>query len=101
MGIRASLSLIFSESQEVFIETQIVNYLEEHQFKIHWDHRDFESGTILLENIEDAIVHSRRMIFVISRYKNLTKLQKLFQILWQAKSLLHSTIRLYVTCVAN
>ena len=62
---------------------QIVNYLEECQFKICWHRRDFEPGTQISENIEDAIVHSRRMIFVISRYEHLTILQKACQILWQ------------------
>ena len=61
---------------------QIVNYLEECQFKICWHRRDFEPGTQVSENIEDAIVHSRRMIFVISRYKYLSQLQKPCQIWW-------------------
>ena len=77
-------SYFFSEFEEGFTEMQIINYLEECQFKICWHRRDFEPGTRVLENIEDAIVHSRRMIFVISRYcAYLTKLQKSFQILWQ------------------
>ena len=68
------LFLLFSESQEAFVEMQIIKFLEKCQFKICWHRRDFMPGTQISENIEDAIVHSRRMIFVISRCEHLTEL---------------------------
>ena len=55
-----------SEPDEEFMETEIINYLEELGFKICWHQRDFMPGTNIAENIADATQHSRRMIFIIS-----------------------------------
>ena len=58
---------VFSREQdEEFAET-IINHLEYHGYKICWHRRDFEPGTQISENIEDAIVHSRRMVLIITR----------------------------------
>ena len=59
--------LFFSQPDEDLVETEIVNYLEGHGFKICWHQRDFMPGTNIAENIADATENSRRMIFVISR----------------------------------
>ena len=50
------------------MEAEIINYLEENGFKIFWHQRDFMPGTNIAENIADAIEHSRRMMFVLSRF---------------------------------
>ena len=49
------------------MEAEIIDYLEEHGFKICWHQRDFRPGTNIAQNIADATEHSRRMIFVLSR----------------------------------
>ena len=51
----------------MFVETEIINYLEELGFKICWHQRDFMPGTNIAENIADATEHSRRMIFILSK----------------------------------
>ena len=57
-----------SQPDEDLVEMEIVNYLEEHEFKICWHQREFMPGTNIAENIADATECSRRMIFAISRY---------------------------------
>ena len=50
----------------MFVETEIINYLEERVFRICWHQRDFVPGTNIAENIADAAEHSQRMILIIS-----------------------------------
>ena len=57
----------YSEPNEAFVEAEIINYLEGHGFKTCWHQRDFMPGTNIAENIAEAIEHSRRMTFVLSR----------------------------------
>ena len=61
------LVLSYSEPDEIFVEAEIINYLEERGFRICYHQRDFMPGTNIAENIADATVHSRRMIFILSR----------------------------------
>ena len=57
-----------SHSDEEFVETEIINFLEERGFKICYHNRDFTPGTRIGENMADATENSRRMIFIVSRY---------------------------------
>ena len=70
-----------SQPDEDFVETVVINYLEEGGFRICWHQRDFMPGTNIAENIADATENSRRMIFVISRYEHLTKSRHSFKFL--------------------
>ena len=57
----------YSQDDEQFMEGEMADFLEELGFKICCHRRDFYLGVPIGQNIEDATVHSRRMICVISR----------------------------------
>ena len=59
---------ISSVNDEDFTETNIIIYLEEKGFQVCWHQRDFRAGTRIAENIADATVYSRRIIFILSRH---------------------------------
>ena len=61
------LYIYISEPDEEFVQEEILEYLEKLGFKVCWHHRDFDLGVPVETNIADAIVHSRRIICVISR----------------------------------
>ena len=58
---------LFSQDDEQFVEGEMADILEEFGFKICCHRKDFNLGVPIEQNIEDATVHSRRMICVISR----------------------------------
>ena len=57
----------FSQDEEQFVEGEMVDFLEELGFTICCHRRDFDLGIPVERNIADAILHSRRVICVISR----------------------------------
>ena len=59
-----------SQSDEVFVQTDIVGFLEKRGFRICYHFRDFMPGTLIANNIEDATETSRRMIFIVSRFES-------------------------------
>ena len=58
-----------SQPDEVFVQTEIVGFLEKRGFRICYHFRDFMPGTLIANNIEDATETSRRMIFIASRFE--------------------------------
>ena len=58
---------LISYAEDEIAETEIIAYLEKCGFKICWHMRDFEPGESIAENIAQATLNSRRMIFLISR----------------------------------
>ena len=58
-----------SQPDEVFVQTEIVSFLEKRGFRICYHLRDFIPGTLIANNIEDATETSRRMIFIVSRFE--------------------------------
>ena len=61
------LLALYSQGDEQFVEGEMAEFLEELGFKICCHRKDFNLGVLIEQNIEDATVHSRRMICVISR----------------------------------
>ena len=57
----------FSQDQEEFVEEAMAEFLEEFGFTICCHRRDFDLGIPIEQNIQDATVHSRRIICVLSR----------------------------------
>ena len=58
---------LYSQDDEQFVEGEMAEFLEELGFKICCHRKDFNLGVLIEQNIEDATVHSRRIICVISR----------------------------------
>ena len=58
-----------SQPDEVFVQTEIVGFLEKRGFRTCYHLRDFIPGTLIANNIEDATETSRRMIFIVSRFE--------------------------------
>ena len=55
-----------------FVKKEVLQYLEDEcGLKLCVHERDFLGGAAIAANICAAIEHSRRMVMVVSRYKNL------------------------------
>ena len=57
----------FSQDEEEFVEEIMAQFLEGLGFRICCHRRDFDLGIPIEQNIEEATVHSRRIICVKSR----------------------------------